>query len=222
MYACSLFADVCAFISNVGQRMLLKDQYVPFALFADFALGKLCSLMRAQPRKVCWSSYRASHWNVYHDNQMFWSWCVAQVSALAPLIYSFSIADADEHLKVIRRIHELMDDMSLFLHVCSVLVELENEIKYTITCASGVILLLLEPAFFSVMCIILTWLSCSCFEKLFDSDKLMDLYTYYCLIGLHSSSPFLRAASLLTFGVLAPHDTEHKFVLNMLRMCPLF
>jgi hypothetical protein len=38
----------CGFASAVGERMVAKDAYVPFALFADFALPKVAALCKSQ------------------------------------------------------------------------------------------------------------------------------------------------------------------------------
>lgn len=38
------------------------------------------------------------------------------------------------------------------------------------------------------------------------SDDLLDLYVYYCVMGISSVSPFLRSASLSMLHVIASHD----------------
>lgn len=128
--------------------MVSKDQYVPFALFCDFALPKLCTLLKSQPRKL---------------------------PILSRLIYSYAVPDVEEHVKAIRRVQEALEDASTFVHVLSVLISSEREFN----------------------------------------EKLLDLYTYYCMIGMRHASPLLRSASLHMLSILAPHDHEHKFVLTI-------
>ena len=52
------------------------------------------------------------------------------------------------------------------------------------------------------------------------SEDLLDLYVYYCIIGLGMPSPRMRAASLSMLPIIATHD--HKLVLDMLpRLAPM-
>jgi hypothetical protein len=44
---------------------------------------------------------------------------------------------------------------------------------------------------------------CDCVQ-----DDLLDLYLYYCLVGIHATSPSLRAACVAMLSVIATHNTD--------------
>eukprot|EP00455_Lapot_gusevi_P021727 TRINITY_DN22724_c0_g1_i3.p1 TRINITY_DN22724_c0_g1~~TRINITY_DN22724_c0_g1_i3.p1 ORF type:complete len:454 (+),score=36.56 TRINITY_DN22724_c0_g1_i3:90-1451(+) len=99
-YIFMLCAGVFEFVHTVGERMVFRDQYIPFALFSDFGLPKLCTLFRSQPRKL---------------------------PLLVKLLYSFALPHAEEHAKVVRKLQETLDDLALFIKCLCVLVTLEKE-----------------------------------------------------------------------------------------------
>ena len=125
--------------------MVTKDAYVPFALFADFGLPKLSALCHAQPRKL---------------------------AQLVPLVFAFAAVDAEEHVKVVRKLQEAIADVSVFVQCLAVLIQHEREF----------------------------------------SEKMMEMYTYYCMIGLRATSAFTRAVALSMLSVLLPYDQEQKLL----------
>jgi hypothetical protein len=99
-HSSAAFDAACALIGAVGERMVAKDAYVPFALFADFALPKVAVLCQQQPRKLV---------------------------RIAPLVFAYSVADADEHVKVLRRLQEEIGSVPTFVQCLAATVALERD-----------------------------------------------------------------------------------------------
>lgn len=43
---------------------------------------------------------------------------------------------------------------------------------------------------------------------MYVQDDILDLYVYYCVIGMRSTSPALRAASVAMVSVFAAHNMD--------------
>lgn len=52
-----------------------------------------------------------------------------KLGRLTPLVFAFSVADADEHAKVLRRLQDELDDVPAFVLCLAALARLETEFK---------------------------------------------------------------------------------------------
>lgn len=135
------FAAVADAYAALGRAMVTKDRSSGSggsaqALFEDFALPKLCTLLRTHSEKR---------------------------AAIIRVVYSFAGPDVEAHTQAIRSLQTTLDHLPTLM-LCLV------------HCAHNETPLAL-------------------------SDKyLLDLYLYYCMIGMGMSSPSIRAASV---GMLA-------------------
>lgn len=144
----SAFAAVVSLLERVGRHMVEKDQFVPFALLCDFGLPKIVKLLKRDPNNP----------------------------AIIKILYAFSVEDVEEHVNVIRKLRDTLDDFNTFVICLSTLVRL-------------------EPQF---------------------SNKLLDLYLYYILAGLHSRAPTIRAACVSMLVPIARAEGQgHKQVIAL-------
>jgi hypothetical protein len=148
-HSSTAFDAACLLIGTVGEKMVAKDAYVPFALFADFALPKVAQLCSQQARKL---------------------------GRLAPLFYAYCAPDADEHVKVLRRVQEEINSVPVFVQCLVALVQLEREF----------------------------------------TEKLLDMYHYYGVLGTRAAQPQLRAAALSVLAALPAHDHEQRYIIDSL------
>lgn len=93
------FTQIVNLLENVGKQMVSKDPYVPLALFLDFGLPKMFTVLKRD---------------------------VSKLPALTRLLYAFSFKDADEHVKVIRMLKEGLDDFVTLVRCLSILISLET------------------------------------------------------------------------------------------------
>jgi len=144
----SAFGAVVSLLEKVGRSMVEKDQYVPFALLCDFGLPKIVKLLKSGSNNP----------------------------KIVKILYAFSVEDVEEHVSVIRKLRDTLDDFNTFVVCLSTLVRLETTF----------------------------------------SNKLLDLYLYYILAGLHSRSPTIRAACVSMLVPIAKAEGQgHKQVIAL-------
>lgn len=142
------FDAVVGLLESVGRLMVEKDQYVPFALLCDFGLPKIISLLKRD----------------------------ANNPKIIRILYAFSVEDVEEHVNVIRKLRDTLEDFDTFVVCLSTLVRLETQF----------------------------------------SNKLLDLYLYYILAGLHNRSPTIRACCLSMLVPIAKAQGQgHKQVITL-------
>lgn len=92
------FKAVVELIEKVGRLMVEKDQHVPFALLSDFGLPKIIALLQKDPNRP----------------------------QIIRILYAFCVADVEEHVNVIRKLRDGLDNFDTFVVCLSTLVRLET------------------------------------------------------------------------------------------------
>mmetsp|Transcript_19275 Transcript_19275/g.68100 ORF Transcript_19275/g.68100 Transcript_19275/m.68100 type:complete len:815 (-) Transcript_19275:115-2559(-) len=143
------FAAVTDAYCALGRAMVAKDSSSAAAgnaqaLFEDFALPKLCTLLRTHAEKR---------------------------AALVRVVYSFAGPDVEAHTQAIRSLQTTLDHLPTLM-LCMV------------HCAHNETALALAD------------------------EHLLDLYLYYCMIGMGMSSPSIRAASVGMLAVILAAKPE--------------
>jgi hypothetical protein len=95
----SAFKAVVDLIETVGRAMVEKDQHVPFALLNDFGLPQIVTLLKSNPHRP----------------------------EIIRILYAFSVPDVEEHVNVIRKLRDGLDDFDTFVVCLATLVRLENQ-----------------------------------------------------------------------------------------------
>jgi hypothetical protein len=92
------FQAVMGLLQGVGSQMVIKDQYVPFALLNDFGLPKIFEALKSN----------------------------SQTPHIICILYAFSLDEVDEHVSVIRRLRDGLDSFETFIACLASLIRLET------------------------------------------------------------------------------------------------
>lgn len=95
---------------SLGDALVAKDASTAFALFADFAMRPMCTLIKANPRKR---------------------------QGVLSIVYSFATQSWEDHANVIRMLQETLDDLPTFISALTHLIYLETEFHVRRCCTRG-------------------------------------------------------------------------------------
>lgn len=185
----SAFGSAANLLQSLGETMNDRNAHTTNALFQDFALSSIVAMLRRSSDKR---------------------------QALLEVMYAFTGKDIAMRIQAVRALQQRLDDFAVFLHCLTTLIFCETKFdvrrhrhtpcfrhyhrfalqtlasRYLI--AAALILVIPDPLRHPPV-------PCA-----YSQQSLLDLYVYYCMIGLSMPSPHIRASSVSMLSVVAEHS----------------